>query len=298
MDLPSQKVDIKDTTLLQGLKLADPEFNWPCTIDMLLGMDVYHCIILPNAMDISPHLKAQHSLFGWIVSGICDSPSQQAAVHLSLHVSATVQPGDHILQAFWEIEEVETPGSHLSLDDQLVLQHYKQTTIKTQDELYQVQLPRKSAPPELGESREQAKHRLLATEKSLTRRGIWNEFREVIDDYFNLGHAETVPTADLEKPTKEVFYIPMHGVMKPTSTTTKLRAVFDASAQSSSGASLNDLLLPGVTVYAPLQDILLRFRQHRIGLTADVSKMFSSIPRIFTASCGGMQMEVTLLIVG
>ena len=65
--------------------------------------------------------------------------------------------------------------------------------------------------------------------------------------------------------------------MKPTSTTTKLRAVFDASAQSSSGASLNDLLLPGPTVYAPLQDILLRFRQHRIGLTADVSKMFRII---------------------
>ena len=65
--------------------------------------------------------------------------------------------------------------------------------------------------------------------------------------------------------------------MKPTSTTTKLRAVFDASAQSSSGASLNDLLLPGPTVYAPLQDILLRFRQHRIGLTADVSKMFRMI---------------------
>ncbi len=69
----------------------------------------------------------------------------------------------------------------------------------------------------------------------------------------------------------------MHGVTKQSSTSTKLRAVFDASAATSTGVSLNDILLPGPNVYSPLPDILLRFRLHKIGLTADVSKMFRMI---------------------
>ena len=31
-----------------------------------------------------------------------------------------------------------------------------------------------------------------------------------MQEYFDLGHAEPVPTADLEKPEKDVFYLPMH----------------------------------------------------------------------------------------
>ena len=56
-----------------------------------------------------------------------------------------------------------------------------------------------------------------------------------------MGHAELDPTVDLEKPAQEVFYLPMHNVRKESSSTTKVRAVFDASA--STGVLLNDLLL-------------------------------------------------------
>ena len=55
--------------------------------------------------------------------------------------------------------------------------------------------------------------------------------------------------------------------------------VFDASAKSSNGVSLNDTLLVGPTIHPPLIDMLLRFRLHRIALTADadVSKMYRAI---------------------
>ena len=69
----------------------------------------------------------------------------------------------------------------------------------------------------------------------------------------------------------------MHAVRKEHSSTTKLRVVFDASAKSASGISLNDLLLVGPTVHSPLIDVLLRFRLHRVALTADVSKMYRAI---------------------
>ena len=64
----------------------------------------------------------------------------------------------------------------------------------------------------------------------------------------------------------------MHAVKKKSSSTNKIRAVFDA-IKSSSGTSLNDMLLVGPTVHPPLIDVLLHFMLHRIALTADISKM-------------------------
>eukprot|EP00731_Ephydatia_muelleri_P001304 Em0001g1304a len=52
---------------------------------------------------------------------------------------------------------------------------------------------------------------------------------------------------------------------------------FDASAKSSSGVSLNDILLVGPTVHSTLMDVLLRFRMHRIAITADINKMYRAV---------------------
>ena len=52
----------------------------------------------------------------------------------------------------------------------------------------------------------------------------------------------------------------------------KIRAVFDASAKTSSGVSLNDILLVRSTVHSSLVDVLLCFRQHHIALVTDVSR--------------------------
>ena len=88
-----------------------------------------------------------------------------------------------------------------------------------------------------------------------------------------MGRAEPVPPSDLEKPQHQVC-TPSE---KNSSTTTKIRAVFDASTKSSSGVSLNDTLLIGPTVHPPLIDILLRFRFHRIALITDISKMYRAV---------------------
>ena len=57
----------------------------------------------------------------------------------------------------------------------------------------------------------------------------------------------------------------------------QLPAVFNASAKTSTGVSLNDTLLVGPTVHSSLVDVLLRFRLHRVALTADVSRMYRAI---------------------
>ena len=73
------------------------------------------------------------------------------------------------------------------------------------------------------------------------------------------------------------MYLPTHAVKKESSTTTKIRAVFDGSAKSSSNISLNDILLVDPTVHSSLIGVLLRFRLHRITLTANMSKMYQAV---------------------
>ena len=96
-------------------------------------------------------------------------------------------------------------------------------------------------------------------------------------EYFEKDHAESVPTQDLNKPVDQVYYLPIHVVCKKSSSTSKVRAVFDASAPSSTGVSLNDTLLVGPTTHSSLFDVLLRFRLYRIALTTDISRMYRAI---------------------
>jgi len=60
------------------------------------------------------------------------------------------------------------------------------------------------------------------------------------------------------------FYMPHRGVLTETSSTTKLRVVFNGSEKSSIGISLNDILMTGPKVQDDLFEIVQRFRLHRI----------------------------------
>ena len=101
-----------------------------------------------------------------------------------------------------------------------------------------------------------------------------------ISEYLKSGHAEEVPAQDLCKYSNEVFYLPMHIVYRESSSTTRVHVVFDGSAQSSSGISLNDLFLVDPTVHSTLMDVLLRFRLYRVALIADESRMYRAV-RLF-----------------
>ena len=108
-------------------------------------------------------------------------------------------------------------------------------------------------------------------------KGRFKVVDEVIQEHFELDHAEVVPVADLNKPPSQVFYFPMHVVQKESSATTKVRAVFNASDKSTINISLNDTLFVGPTIHPLLIDVLLRFRFPIVVLIADVSKMYHAI---------------------
>ncbi|XP_049294153.1 uncharacterized protein LOC125769462 [Anopheles funestus] len=80
--------------------------------------------------------------------------------------------------------------------------------------------------------------------------------------------------------------MPHHAVLRPSSSSTKLRVVFDGSAKAApSDVALNQALMVGATVQNDIFVILIRFRKHVIVFTADISKMYRQIKVVPAHSC-------------
>ena len=190
---------------------------------------------------------------------------------------------DNALRRFWEIEEPPTKAyAEISQKERIAMKHFNDHYTRTKDVQFVVPMPKESNGLILGESRSQAVRRFLSLERSLHGKNRFSELDDVIQEYFDLQHAEMVPPEDLRKPTHEVYYLPIHAVYKHSSTTTKVRAVFDASAKSETGVSLNyhsmtHLFQKGPTIHTQPIDVILRFRLNRVAITADVGKMYQAL---------------------
>ena len=97
------------------------------------------------------------------------------------------------------------------------------------------------------------------------------DYHAVIQEYLGLGHMTKITT---DHCTDDGYRLPHHGVIKESSQTTKLRVVFDGSAPTTTGVSLNDVLHTGSKLQDDLFFILLRFRSHQYVITGDVEKMY------------------------
>ncbi|XP_036334861.1 uncharacterized protein LOC118745520 [Rhagoletis pomonella] len=87
-----------------------------------------------------------------------------------------------------------------------------------------------------------------------------------------MGHMEAISVT-----ANNAYYMPHHPVIKESSVTAKLRIVFNASAKTTTGNSLNDALFIGPQLQQDLYSILMRFRTHRYAITADVAKMHRQV---------------------
>ena len=220
-DLPLHPVPLDGRwQYLWGLQLADPECGSPGNIEVLLGADVFSDVLLHGRGSGPPGSPtAIETCFGWVLAGAvdCDQPQSRIVSH---HTS--VLSGDDLLRKFWEVEELSSACLTLSPEEQSVVSHFQNYHRRDEEGRFVVPLPRKPDAKLLGESRSQAVRRFLSLERSLRARDRFQEFSEVIDEYLQMNHAELIPSADLEKPCEEVFYLLMHAVVKESSSTMKI----------------------------------------------------------------------------
>ncbi|XP_036342366.1 uncharacterized protein LOC118751660 [Rhagoletis pomonella] len=110
---------------------------------------------------------------------------------------------------------------------------------------------------------------------------IRDQYNATIKEYFDLNQIRHVTTTEEQhlqfhnnQPSYSCCTLPHHAVIKEDSLTTKCRVVYDASAKSSNGKSLNNILCTGPRLLNDLPAVLLNWRLHVYVVTADIEKMF------------------------
>ena len=241
-DLPVTPVPFDlSWTHLSGLPLADPGFGEPQHNDLLLGVDIFVDVLCHSRRTRPTGAPvAIETEFGWVVFCGSTASSDDLNLYTASHHASTVG-SDDILRKFWEIKESPANSPVLTLEERSVVQHFDTNYFRMKGGRFVVPLPKRPDARPIGESRSQAVRRFLALESSLHRKDKFCEVDTVVQEYLTLGHAEVVPIEDTDKDPSAVFYLPMHVVYKDSSTTTKVRAVFDVSAKSAPGVSLNDI---------------------------------------------------------
>jgi hypothetical protein len=213
-----------------------------------------------------PHL--QNTQLGWLIGGsIAES---QSKIKTCTNLAITLQ---NQVARFWEIEQVTTTGPPRTRVEAWCEEHFLKTYAREPNGKFVVRLPFKQNVSKLRGSKDIATKRFLQLERNLMKQPtLQSDYVKFMAEYLKLGHMSPVTNIDAFR-----CYLPHHCVVKESSTTTKVRVVFDGSCKTNSGISLNETLLVGPTIQPDLVTILLRFRSHQYVLSADIAKMYRQV---------------------
>ncbi|XP_058827012.1 uncharacterized protein LOC131686993 [Topomyia yanbarensis] len=275
VDLPTVSVQTAALAIPDGVELADPEFFKSSVVDLVLGIQAFFSffrtgkeITLGNGLPL-----LTETVFGWIVSGEVADTTSSSRTMCNIAISDNLEK---LMARFWSCEEVGAVNNY-SPEEARCEEQFGRTVKRGSNGRYTVALPKdENLLSKLGESKDIAYRRLLGLERRLARdEDLKRQYTKFMAEYLTLGHMHKLESAAMGEGKR--CYLPHHPVVKEGSTTTKVRVVFDASCKTSSGVSLNDVLLVGPVIQQDLRTIVLRSRTRQIMVVADVEKMFRQI---------------------
>nr|CAI5842475.1 unnamed protein product [Callosobruchus analis] len=134
---------MKHFNIPRNIVLADPQFNIPGKVDMLLGADLFYELLCRGQVKLGAGMPIlQRTRLGWIISGplACDIQSNRKTYcNFSQEIDIQQQ-----LSQFWAIENIsnEVP---LSLEEKMCEEHFQNTTMRNEKGRFVVSIPLKDS---------------------------------------------------------------------------------------------------------------------------------------------------------
>ena len=254
-------------------------------IEILIGSNYYASLLTGRKYKLSNGLVALETCLGWTLSGELINPTvlQESRDNLALNVMSMFV-GEASLPELWKLETIGIMDpveqkSKLNREAE-VKEHFLSTLRQVDDGRYCVKLPFTVGSPAIPNNRSIAERRLLSMTDKLLKQDKYDDYQKVFDGWLKEDFIEMVDETTLNDVSKNssVYYLPHRAVFKPESLTTPIRPVFDGSCKTGNRSpSLNQLLEKGPNLLELLPTSLLRFRENRIGVSADIRKAFQMI---------------------
>lgn len=255
--------------------LADPLFWNSSKIHLLLGIEVLALLMVnSHSTGVGDRLICQETAMGNMIFGqvgdLARSDSPKLTIKRATHV-VNMRELDKNLQKMWHFEDLAL-CTKKNAENELVEEMFAKTHYRATSGRHVVFIPMNPQVEELGSSRQVAFRRFMMQEKKFDRDPMYKQkYVEFMNEMLALGHM--VEAKEQPKPGEMVYYIPHHGIMSSK----RFRVVFDASCLTDLGISLNGAQFVGPRLQRDLNEILMRFRRHRIALSADIRKMFRQV---------------------
>ncbi|KAH1002143.1 hypothetical protein HUJ04_008259 [Dendroctonus ponderosae] len=132
------------------LPLANPSFNVPQVVDLLLGADVFWEILLDGRVSLGKNKPLLiNTVFGYVVSGSIPNSILKQQVTCNF-----LQQND--LEKFWLLEELSHDSQWLTMEEDICVEYLKKTVSRDSSGKFIVRLPLKESHFELGESKQMA----------------------------------------------------------------------------------------------------------------------------------------------
>jgi hypothetical protein len=277
-NLPLKTISPSFLEIPKNISLADPKFFESSQVDLLIGAGSFWKLLCIGQV-ISPRgLTFQKTHFGFIAGGTFGNPEFNKTTTCNL--AATIKPETNLekqVQNFWNMKEIPSivgDTEKLSVEEIACERHFQENTIRDSEGRFVIRLPFKNNNLTIGDTKNASLKWFYGIERKLCNDPEMKiKYSNFMSEYLDLNHTEESKIAN----KNECVYLPHHAVVKESSTTTKLRVVFDGSLKSFNGFSLNDNLMCGPVIQPDLFTIVVNFRTYQFVLSGDLTKMYRSV---------------------
>lgn len=259
---------------LKGLPVASYDKVRP---SILIGLNNWNCA-LPTRIRYSSNEEpiAAKCMLGWTIFAGCAVSENQ---HVNYHkIDEEAESLHDCLKKWMSIDSlgVAMPQDDLpSHEDRRAVKLLRENTRKI-DDRYETCLLWKHDEIELPESAQMALNRMRCLEARMKKDPAFGKaVRDQMREWIKLGYVRRLSQEELLIPRATIWYLPLFAVFNANKPG-KTRLVLDAKA-AVDGKSLNSVLLKGPDTNSNLFQVLLRFRQRKVGVSGDIRHMFQQI---------------------
>ncbi|CAG2254433.1 unnamed protein product [Mytilus edulis] len=280
----AENVDIRKLPYLADIQIPSTDLT---EVMLLIGTDSPNAHIpleVRSGNENQPY--AIRSRLGWAIRGPIEDTHASNVINVHFEEARDVLL-QRQLERMWTSDfddRAREDKNGLSIEDKEAMK-MMESSITQEDGHFKLGLPWRDRETTLPNNMVLAHARLQQLKRKLSSNETLHKmYTTTVNDYIEKGYAKEV--TNIESKSKRVWYLPHHPITNENKPG-KVRVVFDCASKYQ-GISLNSQLLQGPDLMNSLVGVIIRFRQDKVALAADIEAMFHQV-RVREDDCDALR---------